>query len=156
MDEPSYQLLAERLASHKIIGVDSAIFIYQVEAHPIYQPLADTVLSGIANQRYKGVTSVITLIELTVHPWRANLAMIAREYEALLAHFPNLHLVEINRNIARRAARLRARFGIHTPDALQVAAALEYGATAFVSNDLALHRLNDVMDMIILREYVRD
>ncbi len=94
-------------------------------------------------------------MELTVHPWRANLEMVAREYETLLVHFPNLHLAEINRNVARRAARLRARFGLRTPDALQVSAALDRGATAFVTNDLALHRLAEVIDVIMLRDYVR-
>lgn len=99
---------------------------------------------------------MITLIELTVHPWRVSMEIIAREYESLLVHFPNLHLAEINRDIARLAARLRARFGLRTPDAIQVAAAIEHQATAFVTNDLALHRLAGLIDMIILSDLVRD
>jgi uncharacterized protein len=156
VDESSRHLLANRLASHQSVGVDSAIFIYQFEAHPIYHPLAHIVLSGIIDQRYEGVTSVMTITEITVHSWRANMEMIAREYESLLAHFPNLHLAEVNRDIARRAARLRADFGIRTPDALQVATAVEHRATAFVTNDRALRRLNGVLDIIVLQEFVRE
>ena len=155
MDEFSGNLLADRLAAHTIVGIDSAIFIYQLEAHPIYYPLADRVLSGIAAHHYRGITSVITLMELTVHPWRANMEMIAREYEALLVHFPNLQLIDVNREIARRAAQLRARFALRPADALQVAAALENGATAFVTNDQALNRVVDIVDVIVLLEFVQ-
>src|SRR5688500_10336932 len=122
MDGLRDQLLADRLALHKKVGIDSPIFIYQIETHPIYHSLAGIVLSGIVDHRYEGITSIITLMEVTVHPWRANLEMVAREYETLLVRFPNLRLIEINRDVARRAARLRARFGIRTPDALQLAA----------------------------------
>jgi predicted nucleic acid-binding protein len=155
MDEFRDQLLANRLASHRIVGIDSAIFIYQIENHPVYQSLARIVLSGIVDRHYEGVTSVITLMELTVHPWRANLERVAREFETLLVRFPNLHLVEINRDTARHAARLRARFGLRTPDALQVAAVLDQGATALVTNDLGLRHLSGLLDIIILREFIR-
>lgn len=155
MDGFSQHLLANRLATHQIIGVDSAIFIYQFKNHPIYRPLANIVLSGLVDQRYQGVTSVITILELTVHPWRANRESVAREYEALLAHFPNLYLADVDRDTVRRAARLRARFGIQTADALQVATALRHRGTAFVTNDLALQRLAGVLDVVILQEFVR-
>jgi predicted nucleic acid-binding protein len=155
MDEFRSRLLTDRLSLHKVVGIDSSIFIYQLEAHPVYQSLANIVLTGVIEQRYEGITSIITMIELTVHPWRAKMEIIAREYETLLVHFPNLQLIEINRNVARRAARLRAQFGIHIPDALQVSAALENGSTAFVTNDVALQRLRGLMDVITLREFVR-
>jgi predicted nucleic acid-binding protein len=155
MDEFSNKLLTERLAEHAVVGIDSAIFIYQLEAHQVYSSLANSVLSGIVAQHYRGITSVVTLMELTVHPWRANMEMIAREYEALLVHFPNLQLVNIDREVARRAAQLRARFTLHPADALQVAAALENGATAFVTNDQALNRVASLIDVIILRQFIR-
>lgn len=155
MDRFIPQSLVSTLAQHKTIGIDSVIFIYQIEAHPLYQPLAGAVLSGVVDGQYAGVTSVITLMEITVHPWRANLEMVAREYETLLVHFPNLQLVEITRSITRQAARLRARLGLRTPDALQIAAALEQGATAFVTNDHELRRASPLIKVIVVGDYVR-
>lgn len=156
MDEFKERLLTNRRGEHnKSIGIDSVVFIYQMERHPIYWSLANSVLTSIADHRNTGVASMITLMEITIHPWRATQEMVAREYETFLVHFPNLQLVDINRSIARHAAQLRARFGILTPDAIQVAAALEYGATGFVTNDLALQRLAQVIDVIVLQEFVR-
>jgi predicted nucleic acid-binding protein len=155
MDEFRNQLLTNQLQLYQIVGIDSAIFIYTVEDHPRYTPLATTVLSGMAEQQYIGVTSVITLTEVTVQPWRAKREMVAREYETLLAHFPTLRLVDIDRDIARHAARLRAHFGIRTLNALQVATAMEHGATGFVTNDRELQRLVDIIDVIIRQKFVR-
>jgi predicted nucleic acid-binding protein len=45
---------------------------------------------------------------------------------------------------AERAADLRARYGLKTPDALQIGCALESGCDAFLCNDLALKRVTEL------------
>ncbi len=92
---------------------------------------------------WEGITSVITLMELTVQPWRLGREHVARHYEVLLATFPNLTMVAVDQEVAREAARLRARYNVRPADALQVAAALVHEATAFVINDSRLSRLGD-------------
>ncbi|MGI8510780.1 MAG: type II toxin-antitoxin system VapC family toxin, partial [Gemmatimonadaceae bacterium] len=52
-----------------------------------------------------------------------------------------LHLVDIDRNQLRAAAQLRARYGVRTPDALQLAAALQERCSAFITNDRRLPTL---------------
>jgi predicted nucleic acid-binding protein len=101
-----------------------------------------------------GVTSVVTIMELTVRPWQLQKPAIAREYEARLAHFPNLRVVDITRGVARRAALLRAHHGVRPADALQAAAALTHHATLFVTNDIHLRRLTEAIGMLLLDEYV--
>jgi len=93
------------------------------------------------------------VMELTVRPWQIGRPSVAREYETLLLHFPNLVLVDVNREVARRAAQLRARHRIRPADALQVATALVYDATAFVTNDTQLARLAPLLDIVILEEF---
>ena len=92
-------------------------------------------------------------MELTVHPWQLDQPAVAREYEALLAHFPHLTLADVTRDVARRAAQLRACYRLRPADALQVATALVHGATAFVSNDQGLARLAPLLDIIILDDF---
>jgi len=70
-----------------------------------------------------------------------------------LINFPNLDLIDITREIARRAAMLHARYGLQPPDALQTGTSLVCEATAFLTNDRALTRLNQVLDVLILDEY---
>jgi predicted nucleic acid-binding protein len=143
-----------QLAGHAIIGLDTSVFIYHLEAHPRYQPLTQELLAGVQAGRQAAVTSVITVMELTVRPWQLERPAVAREYEALLVHFPNLVLVDVSRDVARRAAQLRARYNVRPADALQAATALLNGATAFVTNDRKLARLGPELDVIILESFV--
>ena len=144
----------ERLGGHSFVGLDTNIFIYHLEAHPRYQPVAQALLTGIQAGQQKAITSVVTVMELTVHPWRVGRAAVAREYETLLVHFPNLILADVTRDEARRAAQLRARYNVRPADALQVATALVHRATAFVTNDQRLARLSLELDVIALDDFV--
>jgi predicted nucleic acid-binding protein len=144
----------QRLAGHTLLGLDTSVFIYHLEAHPHYQPLTHELLTGIQAGKQTGVTSTVTLMELTVRPWQVARPAVAREYEALLVHFPNLVLADVTRNVARRAAQLRALHNIRPADALQVATALVHRATAFVTNDRQLARLAAELDVMILADFV--
>ena len=140
----------ERLARHSILGLDTPVLIYHLEAHPRYLPLTQALLAGVQAGRWTAITSTVTLMEVTVRPWQLDRPAVAREYEVLLIHFPHLILADVTRDIARRAAQLRARYRVGPADALQAATALVHGATAFVSNDRTLARLSPVLDVVIL------
>jgi predicted nucleic acid-binding protein len=144
----------QRLASHTTIGLDTTIFIYHLEAHPHYVPLTKTVLNGVQSGQWQAVISTVAIMELTVHPWRMSRPDIAREYEILLANFPNLYLADVTRDVARKAAQLRATYNLRPADALQVATALIHQATVWVSNDKKLKRLEPIVDVVILDEFI--
>lgn len=61
-------------------------------------------------------------------------------------------MVPIDTAQARRAVILRASYGIRVPDALQLAAAMEAGATLFVSNDRRLSKVQEI-PVILLNDY---
>ena len=50
----------------------------------------------------------------------------------------------VNEAIAARAAHLRAIYNLRTPDALQVAAALDANCDAFLTNDRGLKRVEEL------------
>jgi predicted nucleic acid-binding protein len=143
----------KQLVNHNIVGLDTSIFIYHFEAHPRYLPLTQKLLTGVQAGQWTAITSIITVMELTVHPWQMGRSSVAREYEALLIHFPNLTLVDVNRDVARRAAQLRAHYNVRPADALQVATALLEGATTFVTNDRKLTRLSQEIEIIVLDDF---
>lgn len=145
---------SKRLAKAKLIGLDTSIFIYFLEEHKKYKELAQTTINGIEKGKWQGVTSTITLMEITVRPWQVGRESIAREYEAVLVHFPNLSIVDVDRNVARIAAQLRAKYNIPSPDALQVGASLNFGAKVFLTNDKKLSKLEELIDIIVLDDFV--
>lgn len=147
-------IFQQRLDAHQLIGLDTSIFIYHLEANPRYLPLTQQLLKGVESGQCSGVVSTVTLMELTVHPWRKNRADIARQYEAVLINFPNLTMVDVSREVARQAAQIRATYNVRPADALQVATAKVSGATLWVSNDKKLKRLGSEVEIVILDDYL--
>ncbi len=147
------QLIA-RLTGAGVVGLDTTVFIYHFKAHPRYAPLTRRVLAGIEQGKWSGIVSTIALMELTVRPWQLRRGDIARKYEVLLLHFPNLRVVDVDREVARLAAQLQARFRVLPADAIQVAACLAHEGRAFVTNDRRLERLQSVVDVIVLDDWL--
>lgn len=145
---------SKRLANAKVIGLDTSVFIYFLENNPRYAPLAKITLKGVEEGKWRGVTSTITMMEITVRPWQLGNETAAREYEAILVHFPNLTIIDVDRNVARAAAQLRAKYKVSPPDALQVAASISFGVNAFLTNDKRLSKLEDVIDIIVVDDYL--
>lgn len=147
--------LTQKLTKLGVVGIDTPVFIYHLEAHDKYSAMTQKCFSSLEDGKWQGITSPITLMEINVHPWRIGREDIARKYETLLMNFPNLVIVDIDRDIARIAAQLRARFDIRPPDALQVAAGLALGGKGFLTNDHRLSVLHALTEIIVLDDYLR-
>ncbi|MCO5193168.1 MAG: type II toxin-antitoxin system VapC family toxin [Anaerolineae bacterium] len=145
-----------RLAAYQLVGIDTSIFIYQFERHPRYHVLTTALLNRFQSGLQHAVVSTIALMELTVHPWREGRADLARQYEALLLHFPNLDLVDVTRDVARQAAQLRARYQVRPADALHVATAIVYDAEAYITNDLKLARVANHIPIVLLDDFIEE
>ncbi len=145
--------ITERLTRVSRIAFDTSIFIYHLEGNPVYLPLTQEILSGIERGRWQGITSTITLMELNVKPIQLGRVDIARQYEAILVNFPNLAIHDVNREVARTAARLRADFRVRPPDALQVSTALVFHADVFITNDQHLKCLQALIDVLVINEF---
>ena len=147
--------LIKRLTRVGTVGIDTPIFIDHVEANEKYADLTQKIFSSMELGKWQGITSTITLMEINVHPWRVGREDVARKYEAILINFPNLTVINVDREVARIAAQLRAKFGVRPPDALQVAASLVTGARGFLTNDRRLSTLQSLTDIIVLDDYAR-
>ncbi len=121
-----------------LYGVDSMVFVYHFGANEEFGQAAGRLLQFAEQGRCRLVTSVLALAEVLVVPKRHRADALTARYRDLFRSFPNLTVVPIDEEIAERAAELRARHGLHTPDALQVATAMREGADAFVTEDRRL------------------
>jgi predicted nucleic acid-binding protein len=145
--------LSDKLAQAGLVGLDSPVFIYHLEAHPRYSPLTKEVLAGMENGKWTGLTSAITLMEINVRPWQHEREEAARKYETVLVNFPNLTILDIDRDVARLASQLQARYNVRPPDALQVAASLQVGAKAFLTNYKRLSILQTIIEILMLNDF---
>jgi predicted nucleic acid-binding protein len=117
------------------VALDTAVFIYFIEEDKKFLPLLEPLFRAMNNGKIEAVTSALTLLEVLVVPYRtANLDLTDR-YEALITRSRGLRFLELDRRLLRGAAQLRAAFKIHTPDALQLSAALVGDCSVFLTND---------------------
>lgn len=124
--------------------IETAPLIYYVEENPAYVAKLDAIIAPVEQGAIGAVTSVITLAEVLTQPLKQGNARLEQEYRDILLHSAGFHLLPITAPIAELAARLRAHYNLRTPDALHVAAALDAGCDAFLTNDKDIRRVTDI------------
>lgn len=137
------------LKKHRLIALDTCIWIYHFEQHPQFADSANRVLTAVAKGHCRAVISELTLMELVTGPLSLDRQDIADEYELLLSHYPNLTLVPISRDILLRAAQIRALYGFKTPDTIILATARENEATLVVTNDQSWSKIQDIKSLCL-------
>ena len=141
--------LNEAIPEGSLVGIDTVSFIYHIEAVPSYGQIVGPFFEALEKGVFHGVTSVISLMEIAVRPLQLMRPEVADEYEVLLASFPHLTIVNVNRRIARRAAEFRAEYRLRPADSLQVATALVAGASHFLTNDRTIERVGSIGVLVI-------
>jgi predicted nucleic acid-binding protein len=121
-----------------VVGLDTAPLIYFIEKHPKYTPLVHPFFEAVERGDIQVVTSTLTLTEVLVHPLRQGDHKLVGQYSRILLNARNFTTLPVSPSIAAEAARIRAAYGARTPDAIQLATALNGGATAFLTNDVGL------------------
>ncbi len=141
------------LRRHRRIGIDTSPFIYHVENHPIYSASSLALFRGIARGTAVGVTSTLTMTELLVLPYRSERPDAAHNAFSAIVQMANIEWLSPSLGVADRAARARARYGLRTLDAIQLATALTAGATGLVTNDKDFQRVRD-LEVLILDDLI--
>ncbi len=142
------------LKKHTHLFIDTSIFIYFVEQHPVYQPLCDPLFESIEKGTVKASTSTLTLMETLVQPYRRKLDDLVLKFYSLLTTYPNIIWIDLTIDVADTAARLRAEYRLKTPDAIQLASAISSGANGFICNDAAFKKTKEI-DCLMLDDCLR-
>lgn len=143
--------LGDKLRAAQTVGLDSAPFIYHFEEHPRYQVLCAEVFDLMETHVVQATTSVVTLIEALTQPLAKGDQDLSRRYEQYLRFGPSFTLHSLHPDLALKAAQIRARYQIRTPDAIQLAAAMEFGARVFLTNDDRLRKVTEIEVLVLER-----
>jgi predicted nucleic acid-binding protein len=145
---------SEELSQINSIFIDTAPVIYYIEAHPQFGPLAKETVTAFQIGTLNAFSSVITLTEVLSKPIEHGDEKLARKFADFLTHGKNLDMIEISVSIAETAGKLRGRYPfLRTVDAIQVSAALDVGADAFLTNDKKLKQIKEIK-VVVLADYL--
>lgn len=144
--------LKQALQGHRVIALDTNCFIYYLEAGNWAEELKDMLFAPLEQGKFRAVTSVLTMAEILVRPKSQGREDVCQEYLLLLSAYPNLDIVPVTLDIAVRCAGIRSEHRVRTPDAIQLATALEKGATLFLTNDLDLPKQVETVQVVFLSD----
>ena len=117
------------------VTVDTAPIIYLMEDHPTllepYLPIFERIEVGALH----GVISTVTLAEFLTGPLRNGDEILADRYYQALVNNANWTIQEFDAPVSFTAARIRTRYGLKLPDAIQVATAIHTNSSALVTHD---------------------
>lgn len=124
-----------RWLRRKRIAFDSSFLIPLLEDRNKEPQPISRVFQMIERKRIVCLTSTITLLEILVHPYRQEDLDAVNRYYGYLTRSSLIQLIPVTSEIADRAAEFRARYGLKTPDAIQLATASEAEAGLFLTRD---------------------
>lgn len=146
--------LKDELSGVNSVFIDTAPIIYYIEAHQDYGPLMKEVLAYFQSGKHPVFTSVITITEVLPKPVSSGHKELVNKFMNFFSDGENVILLEISSKIAEKAGQLRGKYNsLKTMDAIQIAAALNTGADAFITNDVKLKQVKDVK-VIVLNDFL--
>jgi predicted nucleic acid-binding protein len=141
------------LKNHKRLMIDTAPIIYLIEESDSYLKLIEEIFDYGKKDGNHLFSSVITLSEVLTQPIKNKRMDLVERYKDFLLSSDDFTIYSIDPLIAEKSAILRAKYDIRTPDALQLAVAIENDATIFVTNDNGLKKIKEIT-VLVLKDFL--
>jgi predicted nucleic acid-binding protein len=126
--------VADVIRRNRRIALDSNVLIYLLEGHGPRAESAAQLVDAIGRGEIEGVIASVGLAEVLVPSARADDGPLFERTAATVRDL-GLRLGALDGQAAEDAAWIRGRTGASMPDAIHLACAVQWGATAFVTND---------------------
>ncbi len=152
MGQAEMRKISEVFSGIRSVGLDSDCIIYFVDQNPEFDQRMTVVFQEIVSGRVAGLTSTLALTEGLVFPLRNADVQLAQRYRELLLNSDDFQVLPVDAAIAEIAADLRARYNMRTPDAIQIATALNAGCDAFLTNNGRDFRRVMEINVLVLNE----
>jgi uncharacterized protein len=125
------------------VFLDTNVVIYLVENPFVWGAKALARLNGLQAANTQVAVSDLVRLECRVGPLKQKNAGLLSQFDAFFAS-ADLLVGSLTQSVCDRAALIRADHGFTTPDALNLACAVENGWDMFLTNDMRLNRFPDI------------
>lgn len=133
-----------RLAGAQKLYVDANVVIYFVEGDETHQKMADALFEYAEANGIALITSEIAVGECLYGAHKRERSDSVERFEVIFDEVGIFHLVPVEIDIVKRAAKIGAKHRIKLIDALHVVSAMETGCDVFVTNDRGIKSTQDL------------
>jgi predicted nucleic acid-binding protein len=145
----------DKLYKVKEVCLDTSIFIYHLEDISPYNILTKILVEKIAAGEIFCYISTLTVTELLTKPYKIKDIKKISLFEDFIQSLPNTKIQDIDYNIAKRAAKIRANNNLRTPDAILLATASINKSSCFITNDVSLKNISvEDISILVLNDYL--
>lgn len=128
------------MTNYRKVFIDTAPSIYYLERNPQYFEKARDFFSDCYKNGIEMLTSVITVEEYFVYPYRSGKVELIKNFEEFVSKI-GIRILDIDKEAASQGAMVRAEFkDFKGMDALLIGAALSSGCELFLTNDKQLRQ----------------
>jgi predicted nucleic acid-binding protein len=132
------------VSAARLIALDTPVWIAFIEQKSAFLAEVNPLFESLKSGRVRVVTSSVGLIEILTGALLRGDELLARRAEEVLMGLDGSTVVPVTLEVARHAARLRASYGLRTPDAIHLATAVAAEAAEFVTTDRRLARVKEI------------
>jgi predicted nucleic acid-binding protein len=135
--------LADQVPDGATVLIDTNPIIYLFEGNPLASAFR-SLFEAVDEGRIQAMVTPITVAEVLSGPLKSRKEALAARYQRAITQNAGWSVRVIDADIAVLAARLRLRYSLKLPDAIQLAAAVETGCYALVTHDRDFHAVTDL------------
>lgn len=150
------QIILEKISTGKCYAIDTMIIVYFLETHPAYFSTAKKLFERIEGGEIQAVLSSLVFAELLVPAYRIGEFKRAESIFRLLSNFPNIQVVSVTPEISMQAAKLRASYGMRTPDAIHAATAIIEKVDGIITNDREFLKIRKTIEVFPFEHVMGD
>jgi predicted nucleic acid-binding protein len=141
--------IEQAIAGVKLIFLDTAPVIYYMERHPTFFPLVQPIFESLSDGDLQAVTSPITLAECSIVPYRQGLLELQQDFADALVRNESVIFRITDELIAIEAVKMRVKYRLKLPDAIQIATAIVSNCDAFLTNDIASIEVTEIRSIVM-------
>ncbi len=123
-----------------VIALDSNIFIRAIDDPGVLGEKSRNLLEDLRENSSKIIISVMVLEEFFVKVYKRGREKDFDEILDFIQMGGLVQMVDVNKQIALLAAKIRADYNVKAPDAIHLASATESGAKVFFTTDKRIPR----------------
>jgi predicted nucleic acid-binding protein len=141
--------IEQEIEGVKRLFLDTAPVIYYIEKDPNFYSLVEPIFHKLIARDFQAVSSPITLLECSIYPCQKEFIDRQQDFEDILVWDDNTNFTLIDEKIAIEAVRIRIKYGLKTPDAIQIATAIVSDCDAFFTGDAALSKVTEIRSIVV-------
>ena len=131
-----------------MICLDTNIIAYFVEENANYGPAAKQLLQKLHEEKKQTALTFLSHAELLVKPIKENNEELTEFYVGMPGFF-KMKILYPAADTSILTAKLRAKYGLSMPDALNLAIAIGNKCAGFVTNDLVLKKVSEIKIILL-------